>query len=96
MNGTTVKGLTERYGRAEFPLRSMAAELAKKNAERRMMHERLTEAGIPEKMGDEAICLIGRLEIALARSEPAPDKVLSDPCRCILACCRSREAHAHT
>lgn len=61
-----IDGVVERYAASAFPLRSMAADLAKKNRERRDIHEMLSAAGISEELPGGRICLIGRVELALA------------------------------
>lgn len=75
--GSSLNGVLRRYGfdpaagdwqTKRGTVVGIAAELAKKNAERRLMHEWLTEAGIPEQTSNgEGVCLLGRLAIALGR-----------------------------
>ena len=47
----------------------LAAELLKKDLERKAMHEMLSEAGIPEHSNGsgEGICLLGRLAVLIDR-----------------------------
>jgi len=59
LSGTSVKGIMERYGDVAVLI---AGELAKKNAERKMMHEMLNEAGVPANSANgEAMCLLNRV-----------------------------------
>lgn len=54
--------------REAFGVTGMAAELLKLHEERKLMHQMLTDAGIPETSADgERTCLIGRLGVAVGR-----------------------------
>lgn len=64
------KSLAEYIGRYDDPAVGLAAELMKKDNERRLMHELLTEAGVPTtSRSGEGICLIGRLAVLVSRKE---------------------------
>jgi hypothetical protein len=59
--------LVERYGKDSI---GVVAELAKKNQERKLMHEMLSSYGIPaETEQGRDLCLIARIAIALQRVE---------------------------
>jgi len=67
MGGSSVKGIIERYG-SDVTL--MAGELAKKNAERKFIHEMLTEYGVPtDSANGEGMCLQNRILWALRERE---------------------------
>lgn len=56
--------LRDYLNRYDNPAVGLAAELMKKDSERKLMHAMLTEAGIAsESRSGEGICLIGRLAV---------------------------------
>lgn len=63
-----IQNVLERL-REAIGMTGLIGELLKFNEERKLMHEMLTEAGVPDLApGDgQAMCLIGRLNLALAR-----------------------------
>lgn len=62
-----MKTLQTYLTRYETPV-GLAAELLKKDQERRVLHEMLTAAQIPaESKSGEAICLIGRLAVLIEK-----------------------------
>ncbi|HSE44005.1 MAG TPA: hypothetical protein VLA89_01615 [Gemmatimonadales bacterium] len=71
-----VKASEESYGRllnrykGDSP--AFVAELAKKNAERKLLHEMLTEHRVPNQTHDgRELCLLARVAILAARFEVA-------------------------
>lgn len=52
----------------------LKATVRKLHAERKVMHEMLTEAGIPEEVSGARTCLIGRLGVTLSRWQEAEDE----------------------
>jgi hypothetical protein len=59
--------------REALGITGLSAELLKYHAERKLIHEMLTAAGIPEVSNGEGerICLLGRIGIALDRLDPS-------------------------
>jgi hypothetical protein len=76
----TLADIEQRYSRVEMTqelredsgVTGLSAELLKYHAERKLIHEMLTAAGIPEVSAGEGerVCLIGRIGIALDRLRP--------------------------
>jgi hypothetical protein len=75
---TSVPAILKRYEASPQPLRSMAADLAKKNLERNAMTERLDDLGIEVDLPDGAICLLGRFELLIGRYEQLMSSLVGD------------------